>query len=105
MTIIRKTINKDRSCGQRYKSKKRYSLYKSEINVYWEKVNKSMVEQLCIDHNLDVNDFLHNEKRNMWEHTYDNIIDKGFRHCSKSIRDHMLEEKNEIVSPDEYCYA
>jgi hypothetical protein len=89
MTVIRKITNKER-CASRG-PKMRYAVWRAELNKKWECINKSMAEQLCIDHQLNIEDYMSQEKRNTWEHTYNNLKEKGYRHMSKSIRDHMLE--------------
>lgn len=91
MTIIRKIKNKER-CGYRGK-KQRYAVWRAKQNANWETLNKAMVETLCKDNNLSLEDFLSKEKRNTWEHTYDNIRNAGYGHVTKSIRDHMYEHK------------
>jgi hypothetical protein len=95
MTIFRKITNKER-CGYRGK-KQRYSVWRAEQNSAWEKLNKAMVETLCEDNKLNLNDFLSKEERNTWEHTYDNIRNAGYGHVTKSIREHMNENSDLFV--------
>ena len=91
MTIIRKIRNKER-CKLRG-PKLRSSVFRAEYNAYWERVNKAMVETLCKDHGLKIEDHLSSEPRNTWEHTYDDLRRAGYWHVSKSIRMHMADEE------------
>jgi hypothetical protein len=89
MTTIRKIHNKER-CAFRG-SKLRYAVWRAQYNLHWERLNKAMAEQLCIDHGLNIEDHISSEKRNKWDHTYHDLRDKGYYHKTKSIRDHMIE--------------
>lgn len=101
-----KDTSKNRSCIDRHKQKKRHSIYKTEKNLYWEKVYKLLVDQLCIDHNIDYNNFASNGKKTtFWRDICHILYNEGFRNISLSIAMAMHEIDNQIVSPDEYCYT
>jgi hypothetical protein len=53
----RKDYSKSRKRVDRHKPKKRNSTYKAEKNLHREKVYELITNQLCIDHNLNYNDF------------------------------------------------
>lgn len=88
----RKDTSKNRSPGDRHKPKKRNSIYKTEKNLYWEKVYKVLTDQLCIDHNIDYNDYASiGKKTTFWHDTYWIMYDKGFKNMTKSFRTAMYE--------------
>lgn len=84
MTIIRKIKNKNRP-GFRGK-KLRYSVWRACNNKTWEIANESMARRICEDNDLNVEEHLSAEKRNKWEHTYDDLRKKGY-YANVSIKE------------------
>lgn len=88
----RKDYSKSRNRVDRHKPKKRNSIYKAEKNLYWEKVYKLLTNQLCIDHNIDYNDFASIDKKTtFWHDTYWMMCNKGFKNMTKSFKTAMYE--------------
>jgi hypothetical protein len=69
--------------------KKRQSVFRAELNRNWEIEYEKLVKQICIDNDLNINDFMSNDERIPWEHTWDNIESQGYRLRSRSIKDRL----------------
>lgn len=82
---IKKIRNKER-CGFRGK-KVRYSLWRARYNVAWEHCHRALALRICKDNDLNVEDYLSQEKRNPWEHTYNNLQNLGFYMLTASYKE------------------
>ena len=71
-------------------SKKRQSVFRASLNCYWEKVYEQLVIHLCKDNNLAVSEYMADDERIPWEHTWDKLK-KDFSLTTRSIRDIQME--------------
>lgn len=85
----RKIRNKER-CSYRG-PKQRYSVWRAEYNIKWEKCFERMVTRLCKDNNLILGEHWVRDERIPWEHTWDHLWELGYRfnESSRSLRTHF----------------
>lgn len=88
----RKIRNKER-VGFRG-TKKRYSVFRAELNRKWEYVFEKLVTQLCKDNGLSITEHMVEDERIPWEHTFDELRRKGYGLRSRSIRDIQTEAED-----------
>lgn len=93
--MIRKIKNKRRE-GFRG-PKKRYAVFRAELNRHWELVYEQLVRQLCGDNGLVVEDHMVSDKRIPWECTWGSLREKGYGLISRSIKDIQTAVEDENV--------
>jgi hypothetical protein len=75
--------------------KKRYSVFRAELNKNWEAVFERLVQQVCKDNDLVVEDHMVPDERIPWEHTWDKLIADGFHYRTRSIKHIQIEVMKE----------
>lgn len=92
----RKIRNKER-VGNRG-PKKRYSVFRAELNRKWEQIFERLVRQLCQDNDLTVEDHMVADERIPWEHTWRSLYrTAGYKLKSRSIR--AIQTEVEFTQP------
>lgn len=69
---VGKIRNKER-CAWRGK-KQRYSVWRNELNLKWERCYEQMVVKICNENNLCIWDFYIEHKTRTWTKTFENIF-------------------------------
>jgi hypothetical protein len=59
-------------------AKQRYSVFRAQHQLAWEKVFENLVRRLCKQNNLDVDEHLEAGKRK-WQTTYETLHAEGYR--------------------------
>ncbi len=59
--------------------KKRYSVFRAELNQKWERCMEEQVKKLCEDNDLNVEEQMVEDERIPWEHTWDKLREEGYR--------------------------
>jgi len=84
--------------------KKRQSVFRNQLNLYWEEVFQKLVEQICLDNKLSLRDHYIKDERIPWEHTWESLKHKSYRLKSKSIKDIQLSVSDDEFAPETKQY-
>lgn len=81
----RKIYNKQRM-GYRG-PKLRYAVWRAQYNEKWEKCDQDLVERICRDNNLSLEEHMVAHERTPWEHTLKHLRAEGYG-LSKKLEPH-----------------